>query len=92
MRHKLQRLAERRAHLVAQAAAQREALAQGIEPWRTPLALADQGLAAVRYLKRHPTWIIGAGVVLATLRPGNFGKWLRRGLLTWQVMHKLLGR
>lgn len=92
MRHKLQRLAERRAQLVAQAAAQREALAQGIEPWRTPLALADQGLAAVRYLKRHPSWLIGAGVLLATMRPGIFGTWLRRGLLAWQVMHKLLGR
>lgn len=92
MNQKLLRLAQRREHLIAQAEAQRTALAQNIEPWRTPLALADQGLAAVRYLKRHPTWIIGAGVLLATLRPGIFGKWLRRGWLTWQVMHKLLGR
>ena len=47
MNEKLIRLAERRERLVAQAAAQRMALAQNIEPWRNPLARADQGLAAL---------------------------------------------
>jgi len=44
MNEKLLRLAERRERLIAQAAAQRVALAQSIEPWRIPLAVADQGL------------------------------------------------
>ena len=89
MNGKLIRLAERRERLIAQAAAQRVALAQSIEPWRVPLALADQGLAALRYIKRNPAWIVGGVVLLAALRPGRAGKWLRRGWVTWQIMQKL---
>jgi len=91
MKDKLIRLAERRERLVAQAATQRMALAQNIEPWRTPLALADRGLSALRYIKHHPAWIVGGGVLLAALRPGRVGKWLRRGWVTWQIMRKLRG-
>jgi hypothetical protein len=85
-------LAERRERLVAQAAAQRMTLAQSIEPWRIPLARVDRGLAALRYIKSHPAWIIGGIVLLAALRPGRAGKWLGRGWVTWQMMHKLRGR
>ena len=85
------RLAERRERLVTQAAAQRVVLAQNIEPWRIPLALADQGLTALRYIKRNPEWIVGVVVLLAALRPGHVGKWLGRGWVTWQVVQKLRG-
>ncbi len=83
------RLVERRQHLVAQAAAQRRALAGDIEPWRTPLALTDQGLNALRYIRRHPTWIVGGIALLAILRPRNAGKWLGRGWVTWQLLDRL---
>lgn len=92
MNKKLIRLAERRERLVAQAAAQRMVLAQNIEPWRMPLARADQGLAALRYIKHHPAWIVGGGVLLVALRPGRVWKWLRRGWVAWQMLHKLRGR
>jgi hypothetical protein len=92
MNEKLIRLAERRERLVAQAAAQRMALAQYIEPWRIPLARADLGLAALRFIKSHPAWLVGGGVLLAALRPGRVGKWLRRGWVTWQILHQLRGR
>ena len=92
MNEKLIRLAERRERLVAQAAVQRMTLAQNIEPWRVPLARVDQGLAALRYIKSHPAWIVGGGVLLAALRLGRVGKWLRRGWVAWQMMHKLRGR
>jgi hypothetical protein len=49
-------------------------------------------LAALRFLSRHPAWIVGAGVVLTTPRLGGTMKWLRRGWLTWQVVRKLFGR
>jgi len=66
------RPSERRQRLIAQAAAQRTALARDIVPWRIPLALADQGLAALRYLKRHPVvWLIGGVVMFSVLRPGG---------------------
>ncbi|MCD6708023.1 MAG: YqjK-like family protein [Thiobacillus sp.] len=97
MNEKLIRLAERRERLIAQAAAQRLALAQNIEPWRAPLARADQGLAVLRYLKGHPAWIVGGIALLAALRPGRvsaagIGKWLTRGWATWQMVRKLRGR
>jgi hypothetical protein len=91
MNEKLLRLAERRERLVAQAAAQRMALAQNIEPWRIPLARVDQGLAALRFFKSHPAWIVAGGILLAALRPGRVLIWLRRGWITWQVLHKLRG-
>ena len=92
MNANLVRLAERRERLVAQAAMQRRTLAQDIEPWRIPLALADQGLNALRYIKSHPEWIVGVVVLLAALRPRRVGKWLGRGWVSWQVMHRLRGR
>jgi hypothetical protein len=92
MNKKLLRLAERRERLVAQTSAQRVALAENIEPWRMPLALADQGLRVLRYIGRHPEWIAGVVVLIVALRPGRAGKWLGRGWVTWQVMHKLRGR
>ncbi len=92
MNDKLIRLAERREHLVAQAAAQRTALAQSIEPWRIPLTLVDQGLSALRFIRSHPAWIVGGAALLAVLRPGRAGKWLRRGWLSWQIINKLRSR
>lgn len=97
MNDKLTRLAARREQLVAQAAAQRMVLAQNMEPWRTPLALADQGLAVVRLIKNRPVWLVGAALSLAVVRPaglrsGRFGKWLRRGWVMWQVVRKLRSR
>ena len=88
MNDKLMRLAERREHLVTQAAVQRMALAQNIEPWRMPLALADQGLVALRFIKRH-AWIAGGGFLLVALRPGLVWKWLPRSWVAWQIVYKM---
>lgn len=88
---KLTRLAERRERLIMQAAAQRISLAQGIEPWRSPLALADQGLDALRFIKNHPVWIAGGGLLLAAVRPGRAWKWLGLGWAAWKLLLKLRG-
>jgi len=87
MNDKLTQLAERRERLVAQAAVQRTALAKNIEPWRAPLALADQGLAVLRAIKRHPTWILGGVALFVALRPGRAWIWLRRGWVAWRMVH-----
>ncbi len=92
MNKKLIRLAERRERLVTRAAEQRVVLAQNIEPYRIPLALADRGMTALRYIKNHPEWLVGVVVLLAALRPGRVGKWLGRGWVTWQMMYTLRGR
>jgi hypothetical protein len=91
MSGKRDRLSDRRERLVAQAAMQRNALVRDMERWRTPLALADQGLAALRYIKYHPQWLIGAVLLLAALRPRRVGKWLGSGLVSLRMMRRLLG-
>ncbi len=83
------RITVRRDRLVAQSALQRMALARGIEPLRPSLALADQGLAALRYIKAHPGWVVGGVILLALVRSRGGGKWLGRGWMTWQIANAL---
>lgn len=85
MNDKLAQLAARRQQLVTQAADQRTVLAYDLAPWRARLALADRGVAALRYIRRHPVLMLGAALVFAALRLRQTGKWLQRGLLMWQV-------
>ncbi len=92
MNDKLIQLAERRERLIAQAAAQRTALTQNIEPWRIPLARVDLGLTALRFIKRHPAFLVGGSILFAALRPGRVMKWLRRGWVVWQMIPRLRGR
>ena len=89
MNKTLLRIAVRREGIVAQAASQRGTLAQHVEPWRMPLALADQGITALRYLKRHPEGIVGVAVLLVALRPGRIATWLGRGWVSWQLLQSL---
>ena len=92
MNQKLTQLAERRRQLVAQAAAQRTALANNMQPWRSRLALVDRGVAVFRTIGRHPGWIVGAALLLVALRPRRAGKWLQRSLLVWQIGRRLRSR
>ena len=89
MNGRLGRLADRRARLIAQAEMQRRTLSQDIEPWRTPLAFVDQGVVGLRYIRRHPEWIVGGLILLAALRPRRFVKWLGRGWVSWRLAHRL---
>jgi hypothetical protein len=82
-------LAERRERLVIRAGQQRMMLAQGVEPWRLPLALADRGVIALRYTIRHPEWIVCGAFLLTVLRPRHVGKWIGRTLVTWQMLDRL---
>lgn len=84
--------ADRRGQLLAQAAAQRTALAYTLEPWRVRLARVDRGVAAVRYVRRHPVLLVGASLLLAAMRPRRIGRWLQRGLVVWQLGRRLLRR
>ncbi len=89
MNNKLAQLADRRRQLVAQVADQRTRLALNMEPWRARLAVVDRGVAVLRYIGRIPVLIVGAAFVLAALRPGRIGKWLRHGLVVWQIGRRL---
>jgi hypothetical protein len=89
MNHRLTELAERRARLVAQAETQRATLAQNMQLWRTPLAIADQGLAAVQYVRSHPALLIGAAAFAVAVRPNRASGWLQRGWVAWNVIRKI---
>jgi hypothetical protein len=89
MNGKLTRLAERRRLLIAQAEAQRTALAHNLAPWRARLSLADRGIAAVRYVRNRPGLLLAAALLVAALRPRRVGTWLQRGWLAWQIRRRL---
>jgi hypothetical protein len=92
MNKKRVRLAERRSLLIAQAEAQRTALAHNLTPWRARLALADRGVAAVRYVRSRPGLLLAAALLVAALRPRRVGTWLQRGWLAWQIRQRLFRR
>lgn len=92
MNAKLTLLVKRRERLIEQAATQRMALAENIAPWHIPLARVDHGLAALSYLRHHPVWIVGGGVLLAALRIRRVGKWLARGWVAWRMLQPFRGR
>jgi hypothetical protein len=89
MNENLLRLAKRRERLVTDAQAQRLVIEQNVNVWRKPLAMADQGLHALRYIRNHPMLIAGgSAALLSTRRPGGIGKWFRRGWVAWQILRR----
>ena len=93
MNENLLKLARRREHLVLEAAKQRVQLAQAVEVWREPLALAEQGLAAISFIKKHPILMAASTAVLVRLvRKSFMGKWLGRGMMAWRLVRKLQSR
>ena len=82
-------LVKRRENLIAQAAAQRLAIAENIEPWRIPVARIDQGLRLFQTIKRNPVWLVGGAVLFTTLRPVRVIKWLQLSWVAWRVAHRL---
>lgn len=89
MKHNLRQIAQRRNHLQAQAALQRVQLGQSIERLRAPLLLVDRGVDAIRFVRRNPLLLAGAGALFIALRQYGAGKWMRRGWVVWQLMRRL---
>jgi YqjK-like protein len=85
MNAKLIQLAEHRTTLVARVATQRVELSQTLAPWRGSLAMVDEGLAAMRYIRNHAALLVGIVAFVAPLRPLRLAKWLQRGWLVWRM-------
>jgi hypothetical protein len=85
MTDRLIELAERRARLVARAAIQRDDLLQILSSWRSPLAMADQGLLVVHYIRSYAGLVADVATFLAPLRSWRIAKWVRRGWLVWRM-------
>ncbi len=64
MNSELNDIMQKRAQLLVRIAGQREQIAAVGERWRLPLAVADHGFAAGRYLRSPPVMLAGvAGAV-----------------------------
>jgi hypothetical protein len=89
MNTRLTELATRRAALVEKAASQRAQLSRAAEPWRGPLALADKGLAIVRYVGSHPpllAGVVGVAAFMVVRRPRRLVGLLQRGWMVWRLV------
>lgn len=74
---------QRRGELLARIASQREQVAAISTRWKTPLALADQGLAAVRFLRTKPVLVASAMALLVIRRRGILGL-TKGGWMAWK--------
>lgn len=81
----LARVAERRLELLTAIAAQRQELAEAIQPLQKPLAVVDAGLGAVRFACRHPALLaVGAAALLAMRRKSVAGLFK----LGWRLLRR----
>lgn len=76
---------ERRAHLVAEAEAQRVALSEGIAVCRSVLVVVDRGIAWATWLRARPFLVVVAAGAIAVMRPKLALQWSARLLMLWRV-------
>jgi hypothetical protein len=87
----LAQILERRARLLAEAEAQRHALADGIAVCRSVLVVVDRGIAWATWLRARPYLVVAAAAAIAVLRPKLALAWSARLLTLWRVGRLLLG-
>jgi hypothetical protein len=85
MRERLIALRERRAALLARAAAERAELAGWIARTDALAAWAGAGASLLAELKRHPLWIALAAALIAALRPRRVLRWAASGWWLWRI-------
>lgn len=92
MNSRLIELAERRERLVARISRQRDELARHASPLKTVFTVADKGVAAARFLRRHPGLVAGTVGLFVAWRPRRALLWLGRGWSLWKVVQRLRQR
>ena len=78
MKRHLTDITNRRQALLGKIDNQRMEVAALSRQWQKPLAAADLGLKAVRYIRAHPGWVIGSVTLLLV--------WRRKGLFHFAQM------
>jgi len=81
----LAEILERRARLLAEAQAQRHALAEGIAVCRSVLVVVDRGMVWAAWLRARPYLVIAAATAIAVLRPRLALEWSARLITLWRV-------
>ncbi len=59
--------------------------ARGLAP---AFGAADQVRAGYLWLRQHPEVVVGAGVAVVVARPRAVWRWLKRGVIAWQLWRK----
>jgi YqjK-like protein len=81
----LAQILERRARLLAEAEAQRHALAEGIAVCRSVLVVVDRGIAWATWLRARPYLVVAAATAIAVLRPKLALAWSARVVTLWRA-------
>jgi len=84
MSKQMSALMQRRGELLARIAAQREQVAGIGMRWQAPLALADKGLAVVRFLRSKPV-LVAAAVALFVIRRRGMTGIAMTGWRVWKL-------
>lgn len=82
-------LALKKQRLQMQSAALRDNLAVHGRALQPVFAIADRGLAVVRWVRHNPALPVATVVALLVARPRGVLRWLRRGWFAWQALGKL---
>ena len=90
MNEKMLAVMQRRGELLAKIASQREQVAQTSARWSAPLAVADQGLAVLRFIRARPVLVAGVAALLVWRRRGVLGV-ARMGWRAWKGYRYLTG-
>lgn len=92
MNTRLTALSRRRAALVAQSAAQRDELGRCVQPWQTPIAFVDIGMALARRVRAHPLALVIGVLLLFRSRSSRLSLLTSRIWTGWQIFQSLYNR
>ena len=81
----LQDILQRRARLVAQAQAQREALAGDLHACHSILAVVDRGVTLARWMRARPYLAVALVTAIAVLKPRFALAWSARIVTLWRA-------
>ncbi len=90
MNESLLELRQRRGELLARIKVQRGQLADLASSWEAPLAFADRGIAALRFLRRHTVLLARVVALIVARRQGVSGLF-NRAWLAWKSLRHFAG-
>jgi len=84
MKQRLAELSDRRLRLLEEIETQRMEVAEISLDFKKPLALADTGLKAVRFIRNHPALVSGGIAALLSMRGMGVAGLAKKG---WRLMY-----
>lgn len=82
---------QRRAALVARAAAQRDEIARSTRAWRSTLSIADRVASLYHRLRAHPLPGVLGALLLIWIGRHQTSPWAARVLTLWQLYTSIQG-